>query len=563
MNNKNKNTKFKKKCLIFLIVMITVLTFFLITQNSTGKPTHIINNIDILEEIKIPSEAIKKEILPPNCYLKIEFDNISGNVINSRIGIIYDQPMDTSIKPNIELTNNDIRYYFEDSEWLDNKTFQTKIYFEKQQIGKSYIIIKDAISHYRLTQNPLFSETENIFFTINTIGPQIEKIHIFYKYEIAIIELEYNEEIYLNKEFEKKDIFFGTDNLNYLNNFSIESNKKKIIFENKSSLTKENLNNYEIEIKEDLLKNKNNNTNGSFKHKFNADSAYVEVIEYLYEDEGEDITDDNTIDESPTDEDTTEENVDITITEFEIEPLTNRAIVYFNEGVFSNDRLALSVSNFVFKKNETPLDNFIKSVSHIAGENKAVILFNEHVVDFENLKLECINIYNEENNSVLEINAYAKNTRQSLPLNKGWNLISIPLELSDNWRIESNVSDTTSNIDIYKFINSEWVVQTNIKSAGAVFIYSQKPQELFLSYKRTENNQLDLTTLDTGWNLVGLYNNNLENLFTINDVITNFENLNVLILKGVIHNTYEFEYDFNNENQYFLSPYEGYWVYIE
>lgn len=543
-----KNKKNIKKIYLFIIVFfITLFIFYIFHQElkTIGKTIFPIGGI--------PIESI--DVNPPNCKVELKNNQISDNQLFSEISIRYNVKMNTNINPTIELLNKNIEYNLEESNWIDNSTFYTKITIEdKDQEETTYFVVSDAQSTIGAPQMPFYSETHDIFINVNTIDPKLKKITInsnLEDIEISLVQLEFDTEIYQNKELEKEDIFLGLKNSeNLIFSSKIYDGKKTIELYAKPKINSKDLENLILIIKENIVRNQYKNLNSTIDFQFNDDAINFEFIEPII---------------TPPEPPTIVNN--FKITEFEIEPTTNRAIVTFSEGVYSSNNSSLNLSNFEIKIDDEIQENYIKKVSHIVGDNKITILFNKLVSDYTNLKIICNNVYNSQNELMIPENSIkmAQNIRTSLPIIKGWNLINIPSELEENWNILSNITDNTADIELYKYIDNQWIpISYNTEIIpGALFIHSTKPQELLLSYDRYKNNSFDAAILEPGWNLIG-FSINPNNVFFIDDIITNIEVYNTIIVKGTNYNATEFNYVVgSNETPIPLSPYEGYWIYIE
>jgi len=527
-------SKIKKISLFIIVCLVILISIYIIDFKF-----HIIGKS---KEILISEKPIIIETLDfPRC--KFEMSN---NFINSEnnfvdIKIRYNQEMNIRINPEIKLTNSEVKYYFEESQWFDNKTFLTKIIIEDlDQETETAFIVSNAMNVKGSFQQPLNSESQDVYLTIDTKEPKLSEIIIDSRMEdsSSIVYLYFDQEFeMLQKELE--NYFIGVEK-----NTAYELNKKDnvLLLSITPKITTQNLKNYFLYIKKDVITDKSKNTNNHLELEFRENNNIPIKLLEIEEIDPPIISD------------------DFTITEFEIEPGSSRGIVYFSEGVYSAKNTNLSKNNFTVNKNS------IKTISHVAGDNKATILFNEIVTEYEDLLIEVNEIYNVTGKVIIEENSnkLAQNKRISLPLIKGWNLISFPNNLNSNYNLNNNLNIIDS-LDIYEYIDSQWIPLNSHSqiNQGAYFINSPIAQELFIELDRSQK-EIDISNLQPGWNLIGFpINLNDYQTFILSDVLTNTDSLGIIILIGTNYNTTPFTYTFGEENSPILSPFEGYWLYLE
>jgi hypothetical protein len=192
-----KNKKINKKIYLFIIVFFITLFIFYIFHEEIKTIGKTITTLDAP-----PIDSI--DVNPPDCKIELKDTKITDNQLFLEINIRYNTNMDESIEPNILLLNKNIIYQFEESNWIDNSTFYTKIVIEDlDQEEITYFLISDAKSAVGAPQIPFYSEKHNIFLNINTINPKLKKITINSNQEnteISFVQLEFDSEIYQNKD---------------------------------------------------------------------------------------------------------------------------------------------------------------------------------------------------------------------------------------------------------------------------------------------------------------------------------------------------------------------------
>ena len=272
-----KNKKNIKKIYLFIIVFfITLFIFYIFHQElkTIGKTIFPIG--------EIPIESI--DVNPPNCKVELINNQISDNQLFAEMYVRYSTKMDRRINPNIELVNQNIEYDFEESSWVDNSNFYAKIKIvDLDQEEITDFIVSDAKSEIGAPQIPFYSKKHKIFININTISPKLQKITIYSNLEdteISLIELEFDTEIYPNKELEKEDIYLGLkDSENLIFNSKIYSGENIIELYAKPRITSTDLENLIIVIKENIINNKYKNFNSAINLEFNTeDSIAFEII---------------------------------------------------------------------------------------------------------------------------------------------------------------------------------------------------------------------------------------------------------------------------------------------
>ncbi|MFA7708528.1 MAG: hypothetical protein WCX82_00135 [archaeon] len=538
--DKNMVPKIQKILLIIIISIIIIVTFSILNSkfNIIGKSTEVLSGI--IDGI---------DVNPITCKSKISNTQITDHQLSTEINVRYNQEMNTEINPTITL-DRELSYTFEESQWTNNTNYSTKLIIEdKDQEKITNFLISGGVSKRNIPQAIFDSKEYKLFINIHTKNPELEKITIYSNLEdteMSKITLDFSENIFVIDVNPNALFFIGNENNTI---YKIDSEKNKVFLYVKPRITRKNLIEYHLILKKDTITNQYKNFNKPLDFYFNEETNIpYEIIEPELIDPP--IIEDN-----------------FKITQFEIEQGSSNAIVYFSEGVYSNNNSALNISNFTIENNGLQ-ENIIKGVSHLAGENKAVISFNKIITDYENLKIITNNIYDASGKQMITENStvFAKNNRLSLALKKGWNLVSFPKPLAENWNIFSNLSDSSSNIEIYTYIDNSWVslpLNTNTYSE-ALFIKSTKPQELNLLWDRSKITTLDVSNLKPGWNLIGFpIDLSVQYTFYIDDILINPDLFTQIIVKGTNYNTTEFTQIVGTDPSIPLSPYEGYWIYIE
>lgn len=530
-----ENIIYKIKKIYLFIIVFLIIFISLYTLNLKFPVVGKSNQILVSEE-----SIIIDTIDFPKCKFEISNNLINSENLSVDIKIRYNQEMNIEINPQIDLTNKKVKYHFEEPHWFDNKTFLTKLTIEDiDQETETDFVVSNARNIKGTLQQPYYSELHQAHITIDTKEPKLEKIVIdsIAEDQSSIVYLYFDQEFkILQKELEH--YFLGSEENTI---YELNKNEKIIVLLSKPQINKKNLTEYNLNIDKGVIIDSSKNQNNNIK--LNLSNAEEIIVELLEIDEIEPPI-----------------IMDIfTITEFEIEPGSSRAIVYFNEGVYSANNSNLTINNFTINNNS------IKTVSHVAGENKATILFNELVTNYDDLLIEVNEIYNASGNVIIKENSKktAQNNRKSLPLIKGWNLISFPENL-ENLNL-SDILNPTSTLQIYKYTNSQWLplnIYSNLNQ-GAYFINSSIIQELPIEFKKSVT-LLNTSNLQPGWNLVGFpLNINIQNTFTLDEMLGNPIDYGTIILTGTNYNTVPFTYTLGEENSPILSPFEGYWLYLE
>ncbi len=139
-------------------------------------------------------------------------------------------------------------------------------------------------------------------------------------------------------------------------------------------------------------------------------------------------------------------------------------------------------------------------------------------------------------------NAWGETTGFDLPLNQGWNLISIPLILPD--------APSIINYTIFGY-NGSWFVPEEIDSKLGYWIKVDEPMIISFNGVEVTNRDMDL---NNGWNLVGhpyLEEKNVSELFA-NDTVYGYNGSWSSYVSGRTVNSLES-----------LEPGYGYWVNVE
>lgn len=568
--------KICSKILLVLIVCLIIIICFFITDykfNITGKPIHVVDNIQTEEEIptypeQIPYPTDPAEIIPPTCKLEIESPQyISTEKRSVYLRIIYSTNMNTNYIPEISLvfrktvdiidpnhSFSDTDYHLEDSEWVNNQEFRTKLVFTKDNvfIDRVYFVIKGAILDYedeKIQQETFYSSIQDIYITIDTQKPKLEQIYIVSDRKKSISQMTF--------VFDKELVAINCE-INLLNQKEEENikaiidakYKNKIIAETKF-LDEESIIDHALKIKPGTVQDNYENKNDDIFILFNKYENYK--ITFLPE---EIIAIENYLN----------------IESFDLLVASNRAAITFEEKIYSNtNKQPLTKANFKLYKNNNLVENGIKEVSHITDGLFVVLLFNEIISDTDEYSVDVINAYDEYGSiQTLEkkITGIDNSTNQQkyLPLIKGWNLVSIDSYITSQF--PDNLSDD-QDVETFVYFNDNWqsvrITKGNKATANysAFFIKSSIPQKLFLP-NTTELEKFNIDNLSEGWNLVG-FSKYTNNAFVLDDIITE-TNGAIIILKGTSnYNLTDVAYTINNSNQEppILSPFDGYWIYKE
>lgn len=525
-------SKIKKISLFFIVFLILILSFYIIDLKFqvVGKSKEIITS-----EILDPGDIAPIE--PVRCKLELSNDYLNADMKNVDLKIRYNQKMNTDINPTINLSDEKIKYNLEEPKWTDEKTFTTNLIVKDiyQDIETGFLI-EGAQNQTGQLQFPFDSIEYKITLKIDTKKPEIEKIIVDLEPGDNKLILYFNEELIILEDFDATSYYFGSE----LENQIIKVNyEKEIIILHITKINKESYEKYVLSLKEGIIADNFKNTNDNIKFKI-FESPLTEII--------------NDVPEIIIEQDS------FKITEFEIEPGSSRAIVYFSEGVYSNNNSNLTKNNFSTSKYT------IKTINHLAGENKAVLLFNEIITDYD-FFIETNQIFNISGREMIKENSIldAKNTRLSLPLIKGWNLISFPKDLDDNLNFHNSLQNSNS-LEIYNYKNGMWIpkpINSGI-TQDAYFIKSNSAQELNIKFKENTRNDFDVSKLQPGWNLVGFpIDVDNQKIFYLEEILTNTDSFGSIRINATNYNTIPFTHLFGEEESPALSPFEGYWLYLE
>ncbi len=185
------------------------------------------------------------------------------------------------------------------------------------------------------------------------------------------------------------------------------------------------------------------------------------------------------------------------ILDFESLVGSKTATIKFSGGVTTDLENALVTTDFTIE-GITGIGS-IENISHIAGEDMAVIRFNEKVTAVTGtVKADLNEIYDIYGNPSSEATVDMTDDRNVLSLENGWNLVSLPKVPSADWTIADS-----GLIAVYTYDNGEWSAVSDADSLDAVFIKADGLQELALSWTTDVQTTPPAKELEVGWNLIG------------------------------------------------------------
>lgn len=195
------------------------------------------------------------------------------------------------------------------------------------------------------------------------------------------------------------------------------------------------------------------------------------------------------------------------VSEFEVEEGSRKASVMFSEDVNAGEESPISAGDLSYTDNSGSSQG-ISSVSHIAGTDQVTVVLKEQVS--EAMESDSVDVNTGESlqdlagNSGDSSSVTATDNRDQISLTEGWNLLSTPqLQAESTSELLSGVEYSGSPLT---YDDGQWVEsasEMSLDEMDAVYINSDKPQEIELDRDTGVQNTPQDEVLETGWNLVG------------------------------------------------------------